>query len=1125
MKSWLLILLLLPSLLFAQVDLQGPLRITPLDELVGARVSSVLAMSSNGDKLVIQVQPDDDYFLFDVSDKSLRFIQANSFFGAPAPVGVSNRGTVILQGPRPEIFKNGLLSDFVIPELEKERLREIIPNINLVSIYPYDINDNDEIVGVLTSGSLFGVTELGFISSGITFNVPTVSPVLRDWDVEARTYLIPYLISNNGSIFGGLVYKDLNFSFNIRELAVQTTSILTESYPQPLLPLNEYFNSAPVLVSSNGRFTIFRIGEEGVDINPFFFGRDSLYSDGLRHEPLLRPFPINPFQPDAALVRGISNSGLFIASQNAPNSFRRHFYVSDNETFRDLTTPGDPDRSRLSSLNFIDDMNKMVGLFNTNDGRGPFYWAFIEIESTSIPPKEISLYDTNPFGVGHTDETILPNQFPERQDIASVLSLSSVGSSTENTVEGVVADGVTKLLIEWEVPAEGEVTFEVGTSVPGDSADSYGWLSSVTDPDNRSQSVTVVPTDTEGVWKAQALYHAPIIFERNVADTSNAFRLEELVSTYLGGGRTETQRKSFSVIRPPVVFLHGLLSNGKSWNYEFLKEGRFETLIEDYQFANTSSFLLNVPHARLAAQKALGRLRRRKVAGTQVTVVAHSMGGLLTRLHVANVNGQYFREDNLGQGDVYKHIAVYTPHQGSGLACLVDSAVSSSLGGVMTEIASFGDICLECGAFQDLRPNSEIIQNLPAAVVPTHAIVGLGGDEQLRRFLNGTKYLRGRVSLIAHYFFSDDVREGLNRLLNASEGHDLIVGDTSAMGNLSSQAISLVPYREMEGTLANGLGVHMAAGEQEALGKDFVLPLLFESVRSERFASLLPSNVPGSITIPSACAEGAEPQITVQSDRTVTIKISGASEGEMPTFVPGATLPLLLEYDHEDDVKDVLLLYESYSFRYSGAISSLEFTLPSDASGVVSLRAVALTTYGTAFLSDPLDIRVGIPAQLERLVPIESVELGLGCGLSSTSIQILGEFNDGKIRPVSSDLFDVDYCCSSNPEIAEIRSSGQIIARAPGTSFVIASVGEHSLTIPVIVDAKLCPTSVYSECMQTGGVLSDIDRDGVVGDSDAMLLTSYFGTDEWQGDLNDDGIVNLEDYTLWLSQRGNRCTP
>ena len=61
--------------------------------------------------------------------------------------------------------------------------------------------------------------------------------------------------------------------------------------------------------------------------------------------------------------------------------------------------------------------------------------------------------------------------------------------------------------------------------------------------------------------------------------------------------------------------------------------------------------------------------RSRWIATTQAVIVAHSMGGLLTRQHMADLGGlSNRRPDNFGQGDIHKFITMGTPHWGSPIA-------------------------------------------------------------------------------------------------------------------------------------------------------------------------------------------------------------------------------------------------------------------------------------------------------------------------------------------------------------------------------------------------------------------------------------------------------------------------
>lgn len=143
-------------------------------------------------------------------------------------------------------------------------------------------------------------------------------------------------------------------------------------------------------------------------------------------------------------------------------------------------------------------------------------------------------------------------------------------------MNGVVTDGVTRLLVRMEVNDLSDVTF----SLEGESnnpEDDNGFLQSIDDQDNqqKNQLLTVKPSEVGYVF---IIYCAPGNFVRQGIDknqdgTDDDAIISERVITLTAkvDGKT-IATKEIELVRPPLLLIHGLWSGPEMWN-------SFETML------------------------------------------------------------------------------------------------------------------------------------------------------------------------------------------------------------------------------------------------------------------------------------------------------------------------------------------------------------------------------------------------------------------------------------------------------------------------------------------------------------------------------------------------------------------
>lgn len=171
------------------------------------------------------------------------------------------------------------------------------------------------------------------------------------------------------------------------------------------------------------------------------------------------------------------------------------------------------------------------------------------------------------------------------------------------------------------------------------------------------------------------------------------------------------------ISRVPLVLVHGLNDNLTTW-FTFrdflISKGSYskrQIWLVDYSNTNCSHFSVNRLVVTNGIKVAIDNMLHEKFVANKCDVIGHSMGGILTRLHI-----QY----NNGCANINKFITVNTPHSGSPLG---DFA-----GDKPDLVKKFGFSSTD--AINDLALNSDQIDNYlnsPSTIgklrgIPVHAI-------------------------------------------------------------------------------------------------------------------------------------------------------------------------------------------------------------------------------------------------------------------------------------------------------------------------------------------------------------------------------------------------------------------
>jgi triacylglycerol esterase/lipase EstA (alpha/beta hydrolase family) len=422
--------------------------------------------------------------------------------------------------------------------------------------------------------------------------------------------------------------------------------------------------------------------------------------------------------------------------------------------------------------------------------------------------------------------------------------------SATHIVQGVAADSATQVVVRVTGMQLGDVVQLTLSDENGPSADGAGagYLTSLpAAADSRTSNgvINIGAVDTgNGSAAAFAIYHAPSDFVRagNTSDAASKLRNVTIQATYTTTARSIDQAsasatQSVNVVRPPVVLLHGLwgapqdfqgndggvaaaLANSSfststfyaSFNGPLTISSSNPSYNKNYPFdvpGNTLGFLYGattvLPQIEqlVTLYKQIALLEAQSsttgaIAAVQVDVVAHSMGGNVTRA-LPQVMG-YADQETYMAGYVHKLITIDTPHLGSPLAAALHDAnndnacVRNKLAfvglyafvSVSRGTSGIGGV-VSSGATGDLQPTSAAIAATHAgpALIPTAMIAGQASAAQIAA--GGTNTVGGILTTLC---FVDPLAQllpaGWTRLMSAPG--DVIAGGASdAVVPLQSQ--------------------------------------------------------------------------------------------------------------------------------------------------------------------------------------------------------------------------------------------------------------------------------------------------------------------------------------------------
>ena len=357
-----------------------------------------------------------------------------------------------------------------------------------------------------------------------------------------------------------------------------------------------------------------------------------------------------------------SGSGSSTSHPNRPSSQGGGKYYGDYYIINDLDNPA----------KFCDN-NPNNNNQNGDSGSG-------SNNDTGNSPGNGSSNENNPPFVPE----IKPDENPDCDDIPVLNYVLISNDGKRLKMRGVAADGVSQVMI----------VFDKGCKIPSEKCEwTCSWSILGNDVNNKYGKL-----ENENSWD-KVIYIAP---EDYPDETSNEMTIKVQIS-YTNGEKTFYKTVDIVITRVPLILIHGLHDSYKCWfDFRNMLVGSnmystYQVICANYEKTNCASFKQNERVVTERIDYIIDLYKRQRIIASKADLIGHSMGGILSRLHVQEHNNQ----------NVHKLITVNTPHSGSQWGDIV----KQSLGIRALIKITQGIVGFDTPAIYDLGVNSDAIDN------------------------------------------------------------------------------------------------------------------------------------------------------------------------------------------------------------------------------------------------------------------------------------------------------------------------------------------------------------------------------------------------------------------------------
>jgi PGAP1-like protein len=655
---------------------------------------------------------------------------------------------------------------------------------------------------------------------------------------------------------------------------------------------------------------------------------------------------------------------------------------------------------------------------------------------------------------------------------------------------GAVTDGVTRLVLR--VRTEVDLTLDVtpGAGVPAGSVTKW-------DGTPLSSPITLTPDPTPSSGKtAFAVFTVPTGLDPAVASGLVTFALH----TPLGGA---TVSGAITLKRPLPILVHGVWSGGSAWaglrvyltdhGYQVCADcvveyGGYDGGAPTFNKAASKS----IDALRVKVDRAIKELHTQGFAATQVDIVAHSMGGLVTRARAAQ--WLYKSRADFFRGTFHRVITVGTPHQGTPVANWIvrhrteTRQVRPRIGAVRVEtveeyvnrhLGTFGP------GIYDMQTLSTAIMASGATNVEAHALVAAAPDTSaIETFLND-------LPRAFNYMVCT-----LDTLLGGNGNHDTLVTAVSQRGGIAAGGHGTTPPFNDVLHAATGFKFIDRALFPTETNQFPIFARILALLRSpsgsgdanSEFAPGFSLPAAGPWQEPLACRSpsGARPAVTPVAAPTVF----DITPAEGTVVHPGDVVAVTFTVTGGEPIDSALITIGGEPYRFDGSGPfTVPYEVPANRVGRIDVVAETIgpgaedysaSTYLTVSTLAPL---IGIAVSPNALT--------LTNAGARESVHVTASYNGGSDADVSAGASGTTYHLQSgNTAVASVDVDGTVEAHGNGLDTLVVEFGGFAVNVPVSVAISNFPPSLapVDAITVTAGAIANVDLAAVDPDGDMLTL-------------------------------------
>jgi pimeloyl-ACP methyl ester carboxylesterase len=643
-------------------------------------------------------------------------------------------------------------------------------------------------------------------------------------------------------------------------------------------------------------------------------------------------------------------------------------------------------------------------------------------------------------------------------------------STCGGNVEGTVSDGLSQLLLRIVSGLQGTACYAITSTSP---------------PDQGSITTAVTTTQTAGGLEyGFSLYQAPA--EYGDSSDSRQVQIQFSFAPNIGNSNTTTITAPLTVIRPPVVLIHGLWSNPTAWPSIWDRPGPYYVNSRaDYHATNASSFSVNFPTVQTFVANGLQQVRDLGFAATQADVVGHSMGGLLTRLYAGS--SAFQRPDNFNMGDVRRLITLDTPHFGASTANLIvsmnaNSVIFRAVADVFLGGLGFPNILpfpIQNGAVCDLAENSPALQGLSGGTnLPTQVITATGGPPGAP---SGGLYLAPLETTltaqscfplspllpvcIPFYIFPQDIVNGF-RFRQSNDAIVPLSSQQAGVGGINfasyihtsvtgGQDVANQTFQLLDGP-SSGFAVSLPPVPSDGLGNPLTVPGRGATLDQQDYAGqCIGASAPLKPQALSSLTEreAREPTQVLASTKNriqrnsaakslasdPRVQVSSPANGQK--FAPGASVNITVQLTSPLTATTGFVavtvpgLGPLVGTNYNGTSYLASFVIPATFAGPLTITPVILDSNNNPIQGVPVTIDVVPTSAPLSLSLLGGTYFHLTSVPSTASIHVTGNYANNLELDLTSSVAGTSYS-SSNTNVLTVDSEGNVQTVAFGTAVV-----------------------------------------------------------------------------------------